>query len=253
VGISIINEFGGLPLISDAFDVNKLLAALSVIRRFEYSSTFNLEDIDETPNIEFSVNFAIKLRSLKKSTNKIKSRKLSQSEEYAVIAALKEIERDFPLVSHYLVLPIDFKFLMSSEAISASCFSSPQTIFLGRKAFITSVELREQIIHELSHNYIYALEEVVQLTTHGSKRAFTLPSGTGNRTASELVGAAAVACTLIKYYSLFDLIGFQDRLNYLTLYLEGCLSVLTNEAHDLLTHEGREVLSVLINFNKVKP
>jgi HEXXH motif-containing protein len=144
--------------------------------------------------------------------------------------AVKPQWRDhFELPIRFLLLPAD------SKAISASAPHWPQHIMLSRAAFESADELREQVVHEFCHQWMYLLEEVCPLERESSSRDLVLPSGTSERSPREVLGAAHVGLALIDMYSTNR--GTHDHLDTLRTYVRGCLDV-ADSIEDLLTDEG---------------
>lgn len=103
---------------------------------------------------------------------------------------------------------------------------------------ITSAELREQVVHELSHQWLYLIEELWALEIHGARHT-TLPSGTADRAPAEVLGAAHVAAALIRMYRA-STTAPAARLARLADYGSGCLELLGVLDNDL-TDAGHSV------------
>jgi hypothetical protein len=66
-----------------------------------------------------------------------------------------------------------------SGAVSASSYRWPQHVLLADAAFTSARELREQLVHELCHQWLYLMEELWALNAQGAD-LIVLPSGTGD-------------------------------------------------------------------------
>jgi hypothetical protein len=154
--------------------------------------------------------------------------------------ALNQLAIRIPEWTPLLTLPVRYALMHPSNgAISASSRAWPQHILLAEEAFRSDVTLREHIIHELAHQWLYLIQEIWAFQTRGGQN-LTLPSGTGTRSVAEVIGAAHVAAALITMYAAIG--GAPtDRRDHLTWYGSGCLTVL-QEAEGDLTDAGRQVV-----------
>jgi hypothetical protein len=100
-------------------------------------------------------------------------------------------------------------------------------VLLADEAFTTSRELREQIIHELAHQWLYLIEDIWPIEKTGA-RTVTLPSGTRDRSPAEVLGAAHVAAVLIRMYRAESTPWAAARTQTLTSYGLGCLELAAN-------------------------
>ncbi|MGV9679182.1 aKG-HExxH-type peptide beta-hydroxylase [Nocardia sp. NPDC003482] len=139
----------------------------------------------------------------------------------------------FQLPVRFLQLPTD------SRAISSSAPHWPQHIMLAPAAFASDEELREQVVHEFCHQWLYLLEEVCPLEKAEAARDLTLPSGTTERSAREVIGAAHVGLALA---DLYDDCGQPHQAAILRGYATDCLTVLDEHAADLLTDEAVQII-----------
>lgn len=144
-----------------------------------------------------------------------------------------------------LLLPLDLYSLLDGEAISCSSFAWPQSVFLRPDAFASADELREQILHEVCHNWLYLIQEVWRLHPYEHDRLYTLPSGTGGRNLSEVIGASHVAATLLHWYSRSPSDVAPLRRDKLGRYLAGSLQILAVAEPGHLTETGSWVASRL--------
>ncbi|MFI8977456.1 aKG-HExxH-type peptide beta-hydroxylase [Nocardia asteroides] len=163
-------------------------------------------------------------------------RPLDPGQRAMVSAAIESATAVRPQWRAYFELPVRFLRLPDdSSAISASAPHWPQHIMLARAAFATTDELREQVVHEFCHQWMYLLEEVCPLERAGSGRDLILPSGTSERSPREILGAAHVGIALIDLYSQDP--SARTHIDALSSYAQGCLE-LADTIGDLLTDEG---------------
>ncbi|MGP3921232.1 aKG-HExxH-type peptide beta-hydroxylase [Nonomuraea sp. 10N515B] len=97
-----------------------------------------------------------------------------------------------------------------------------------------------QVTHELCHQWLYMIQEAWRLAREGAEQ-LVLPSGTADRTPSEVLGAAHVAAALVRLHRIdpagADLQHAADHIRYLVHYGRGCLSLLDGIGD--LTDAGR--------------
>ncbi len=94
-------------------------------------------------------------------------------------------------------------------------------------------DLREHVIHEACHVWAYLIEEALPFRESIPDERFVLPSGTGNKNASEVLGAAYVAATLLTFYREMrspapgaTRASYEEgRISWLEDYLDGCLGI----------------------------
>ena len=124
-----------------------------------------------------------------------------------------------------LSLPVRYARLYpDGGAISASSRDWPQHVLLADEAFASDGELREQLLHELAHQWLYLIEDIWPLDRPGAVR-LTLPSGTRGRAPAEVLGAAHVAAVLCRMYAMTGGPGARARISALTAYGKGCLDL----------------------------
>jgi hypothetical protein len=141
-----------------------------------------------------------------------------------------------PLVS----LPVRYARLHPDDgAISASSRDWPQHVLLADDAFASDAELREQLVHELAHQWLYLIEDIWPLDVPGAAQ-LTLPSGTRGRAPAEVLGAAHVAAALTRMYARVGGPGAESRISALTAYGKGCLD-LAQAASAELTEAGTTI------------
>ncbi len=152
-----------------------------------------------------------------------------------VVAAVVAVQ---PGWSGYFALPLRYLLLPDASAsISASAAFWPQHVMLSGAVFESDEQLREQLVHELAHQWLYLVEELWPLELPSSRR-YSLASGTTGRTAREVVGAIHVASALVQMYNVTQ---DWNRTRELRSYGIGCRNVLRM---DDLTSTGRVVVEL---------
>lgn len=156
-----------------------------------------------------------------------------------VTQALAKLAAVMPAWAPLLSLPVRYARLYpDGGAISASSRDWPQHVLLADDAFASDAELREQLVHELSHQWLYLIEDIWPLDRPGAAR-LTLPSGTRDRAPAEVLGAAHVAAVLARMYAAAGP-GAGARIEQLTAYGQGCLE-LAHAASACLTEAGTTI------------
>lgn len=150
----------------------------------------------------------------------------------ALLPQWEPLLRALPLT--YLPMPPD-----RPRSISASCFAWPQYILLAEPAFASRAVLAEQLLHETCHQWLYLCEELAPLQHPGCTHRITLPSGTGDRSPAELLGAAHVAHGLHRLWPRLDIPTSirERRLDHLASYTSGCRTLIS-AARPCLTPHG---------------
>lgn len=150
-----------------------------------------------------------------------------------------------PLLS---ALPVRYVSMPAERrGISASSFAWPQHVLLSGRAFATMPVLAEQVLHEHFHQWLYLCEELAALHHDGCTDRFTLPSGTGNRSPGEVLGATHVATGLQRLWQHLDVPPSvrTRRLDDLAGYLSGCRALL-DEIRPCLTADGHALAERLL-------
>lgn len=225
-----ITMLGGLPFLDDAFAAKRLLAGVAAVRHVEAERTGNAERISHTEvSVWLDPARALLLRS---PSGPMPADTLTGRRQRMIADALAELAELIPGWVPLLGLPVLFSLLSPSNgAISASSRMWPQQVLLADEAFATHTELREQVLHELSHQRLYLIEELWALQMPGARRT-TLPSGTADRTPAEVLGAAHVAAVLTRMYRA-SVTAPAQRLSRLAGYGSGCLELLGVLENDL--------------------
>jgi hypothetical protein len=231
-------EFCGFPFIDPDFNSNRLLTAAACIR-WTRENGAGAAPTRVQLNEVLTPERAWKIRrldlELDMSCEDLPAARLAQA-----MLTVEQIGQLLPAWQPLLALPIRFVQLRDSQAVSASTFAWPQWIFLSEVAFASPATLAEQVLHELSHQWLYLIEEMWPLQQPGTHRVFTLPSGTPDRSASEVLGAVHVVINLHTLWSLLP-VSEEDRrrrIEHLRRYGTGCLPLLS-EAETVLTPDGR--------------
>jgi hypothetical protein len=230
-----LTELGGMPFLDDGFVSRRLLAAVAAVRHVEAEQRGMTTTItDATVEAWLAPSRAYMLRR----AEQIPASPLAHQLRLRVTEVLERLAVLLPTWEPLLRLPIRFALLETGDgSISASSRAWPQHILLAQEAFAGDQELREQVVHELSHQWLYLIQEVWALQNDPAPR-LTLPSGTGDRTPAEVLGAGHVAATLLRLYRADG--SAPDRVGYLSDYGLGCLHTLDAADQDL-TDAGRQI------------
>lgn len=229
--------FGGIPFASENFLPERVLAAVSVVRRDEADRAGISVS---TPTELFDPAVALKIRQswLRQS---VEYTVLTEDHSDAIRAALDEITAAVPLWRPLLHIPVYYRLLQNSTAISASSFAWPQHVFLGVDAFDSVDQLAEQLVHELCHCWLYFMEEVAPINMV-TGRKFQLPSGTDGRESAEVLGALHVAVALRELWRSLRVpeVVRRGRLDALEGYASACNELIA-EIFDELTFGGQQL------------
>ncbi len=231
-------EFGGFPFMDTAFDSRRLLAAVACGRWARAHGLDSAPTSEQLAAVLEPAN-ARRIRRLDLQLD-LPSEALPEERILKVRETLTLARELLPAWGALLSIPIEFRRLVHSAAISASIFAWPQSIFLADRAFASDSTLAEQLVHEMSHQWLYFLEEIWPLQIAGSGQSFTLPSGTAGRSASELLGALHVVANLRTLWRVVPVTDEERgrRLEHLHHYGAACLRLL-DAARPALTVEGQ--------------
>lgn len=238
--------FRGLPFIDASFKSDLLLTLVGRVRKI-------LADDIVGPAIDvdwLDPDQASRLRSAADIACDLPLLPLSAIQLQQVRSACADIVEEAPEWRRLIQFPVKYHRLESSDVIGCSCYATPQRVFLSEAAFSTKRELREQIIHEHCHNWMYFLEELMPFHRIDYREVFVLPSGTANRNPTEIIGAAHVAATLSQWYAKQADAESQQRVQHLSAYFDGCVGMLRSLPHDSLLPAGAEIVSLLIRSNE---
>lgn len=238
-------DFGGFPFLSDQFNASRLLAAVAVRRAKRLSSVGRGTRVGGQSDLValLSPRRALNVRATETKWNvqEIRHHELSDAQKHRVSEAQRRIVAAVPAWKQLISLPIEFRALSGSSAISASSFAYPQHVFLAAESFASDDELMEQVLHETSHNWLYLIGEIWALQEARSRTLLTLPSGTSDREPGEVLGATHVVRNLIRLYESMPGSPSRDgRLHELWEYYRGC-EELIDLVRPELTAVGREL------------
>ncbi|BCJ65706.1 aKG-HExxH-type peptide beta-hydroxylase [Polymorphospora rubra] len=241
-----VELFGGMPFANPDFQPERLLAATSVVRGAE-ARRHGLA-IEGTALFDPRLITKVRQQHL---TQDIPSRAPTSAQNAQVEETLGLIARSVPHFAPLLQIPIRFRILENSMAISASSFAWPQHVFLGPEAFGRPAQLAEQITHEMCHCWLYFMEEVTAVQAV-SERVLRLPSGTANRDAAEVLGALHVAVTLQLLWGRLEVSAEErhDRVVALRTYADGCIELLRGAAASYLTGAGHRLTHDLVRIHE---
>jgi hypothetical protein len=158
---------------------------------------------------------------------------LREARKQQIADARAGLAAGMPAWEPLLSLPVRYARLHPpGGAISASSRDWPQHVLLADEAFASDAELREQLVHELAHQWLYLIEDIWPLDMPGAV-LLTLPSGTRDRAPAEILGAAHVAAALCRMYAAACGPGAGARISALTAYGQGCLELAHAVSADL--------------------
>ena len=240
-----------VPLLGLSYPYVQLMTLVACVRRYRKTGDAEAASKSKDLSIEFVPEQAVATYSGHNNQVGLPLKRLPLEMNRQAESALHEIVDAYPAWIGALSLPIRFCILDRAGAISASADALPQHIFLSAEAFETATQLREQVLHELSHQWLYLLAEVSPLDAKPSFSSFSLPSGTSNRKASEVLGAAHVAINLLTVNQRSpDLLEFPTRrVDELKSYLRDCFSTL-EQSSDHLTATGEMAFDSLCRASR---
>jgi hypothetical protein len=232
-------EFGGYPFLDEDFEPGRLItaAACSRWRRAHDEESPAASDLARV----FDPDEAIKIRSLDVQS-RLKWHPLRADRQAQVEEAITTIVGCASGWPPLMRLPVVFGWMPPERtSVSASSFAAPQHIWLAAAAFSSAAVLAEQVLHEMSHQWVYLIEELIPLQRPEAAADVTLPSGTPGRTPSELLGALHVSINLGRLWTKLDVDHDlrTERLSRLGDYIAGCLTLVGSHAEQL-TDEGRQ-------------
>lgn len=237
---AIRNEVGGFPFIDPSFRPARLLAAAACCRWARANPGSPTPSQHELQSV-LDPKRATEIRQLDLPRD-LPFGQLNEGQQRQVGETRSAIAAWLPQWADLITLPLTFVALEHSAAISSSNFAWPQHIFLAPTAFARPATLGEQITHETSHQWLYLIEELWPLQVDDAETRFTLPSGTADRSPSELLGASHVVVNLCRLWAAMpvDDDDRHSRLEHLRRYGAGCADLLA-EAQPLLTDAGQSL------------
>ncbi|MEU6034001.1 HEXXH motif-containing putative peptide modification protein [Actinomadura sp. NPDC047616] len=210
----------GVPFLDDGFHHRRLLAGVAAVRHAEAVHAGHHAGRRAEAWLWPSAVHLLRSSAPMPAAPLTPSRQAEVKRQLAAASAL------IPTWEPLLKLPIRYARLTPSRgAISASSRDWPQHVLLADAAFTSDAELREQILHETAHQWLYLMQELWRLDDTDAPPV-TLPSGTTNRSPAEALGAAHVAAVLIRLYRACGDIPAgrtAERVAHLTAYGAGCL------------------------------
>lgn len=232
-----VSEFGGYPFLDEGFARDRLLVAVACARWVRVRGDVHPRPADL--HAMLNPDQAVRVRQLDLELP-LESHEFDPDHLRRIDAARDAIRAAIPSWGPLLDVPWRYRRLPEGRgAIGASTFAWPQHVFLAEAAFASEYELVEQIVHELSHGWLYLLEELAPLQHEGCTRLITLPSGTSERGVNELLGALHVVANL---RNLWAAVAAPDelrtrRLAVLDRYWREALELLP-QAEPCMTREG---------------
>ncbi len=227
----ILELFGGMPFLDDGFRPGRLLGAVSSVRQVQAGR----QGLDLLPDARqwLAPDRAVQCRA---NAEPVAGYPMSQDRRERVEQVRQELVQLVGTWEPLFRLPVNY-LMREGAALSGSSFWWPQHVFIGEASFSSDLELREHVLHEQCHQWLYLLEELFNLDLPDSSELI-LPSGTSDRTPREVIGAAHVAAVLVRLYRADDSPG---HIAPLTEYGCGCLDLLEHHDHTL-TDAGRAIV-----------
>jgi hypothetical protein len=236
--VPLLGDLHGMPFLDGAFASRRLLAIIAAVRhgaavRQGLAGSLSRKQAEAwlAPARAYLVNAG---------PTPMPAQPLRAAHKQQIAGVLARLSAGMPAWAPLLSLPVRYARLHpDGGAISASSRDWPQHVLLADEAFASDAELREQLVHELAHQWLYLVEDIWPLDRPGAAR-LDLPSGTRGRAPAEVLGAAHVAAALARLYTSTGGPGASDRISTLTAYGQGCLD-LTQAASADLTEAGTTI------------
>jgi hypothetical protein len=226
-----LGDLGGMPFLDDQFASRRLLAVIAAARHGAAVRQGLAGGVSRQQAEAWL--FPARAYLVNAGPTPMPAQPLRSARRQQVASALSGIGAALPAWGPLLSLPVRYARLHpDGGAISASSRDWPQHVLLGDAAFASDAELREQLVHELAHQWLYLIEDIWPLDRPGAAR-LTLPSGTRGRASSEVLGAAHVAAALTRMYATAGGPGASVRISDLTRYGQGCLELAQAASADL--------------------
>lgn len=229
----------GAPFVDHAFNPRRLLAAVAATRQIEAEQAGMSAMSLRTARAAGEWLMPSRVLLLRPEETPMPAAPLRRQNKAMIGAVFNRLGAELPAWRPLLTLPVRYALMRPANgAISASSRAWPQHVLLADDAFGSELTLREQLVHELAHQWLYLMQEIWAFQESGGHN-LTLPSGTRGRSAAEVIGAAHVAAALIAMYATVG--GAPPgRVDHLTWYGTGCLDLITAVETDL-TEAGRQV------------
>lgn len=234
-----LDVLGGVPFINDEFAVPQLSAAVVAVRQ-RHGRALGCDGLPAPTDFAawLAPETAVQTRP---DARPVPSSPVSEPMGGMIRDAAEGLAVLIPPWRPLLALPVHFHLLeVTDPSLSASTYLWPQHVLFSLSAFSGRQALRELLLHESCHQWLYLLEELWPLDVPDARRV-ALPSGTSERAPREVIGAAHVAAATVRMYSAGPHSrGSRERIDFFTEYGRGCLALLDGLDEDL-TDTGRAV------------
>jgi hypothetical protein len=229
--VPVLGDLHGMPFLDDGFASGRLLAVIAAAR---YGVAERQGLVGGVPRHLAEAWLApARAYLVNAGPTPMPAQPLRAAGKQQIASVLAGLAADVPAWAPLLRLPVRYARLHpDGGAISASSRDWPQHVLLADDAFAGDAELREQLLHELAHQWLYLIEDIWPLDRPGAAR-LTLPSGTKDRAPAEVLGAAHVAAALARMYTTAGGRGAEARISALTAYGQGCLELAQAASADL--------------------
>lgn len=226
-----LEDLRGLPFLDDDFASRRLLAMIAAAR---FGAAARQGLAVGVPRRQAEAWLApARAYLVNAGPTPMPAQPLRSAAKQRIAGVLATLAAEIPSWAPLLGLPVRYARLHPDRgAISASSRDWPQHVLLADDAFADDAELREQLVHELSHQWLYLIEDIWPLDRPDAVR-LTLPSGTRDRAPTEVLGAAHVAAALSRMYVTVGGPGASSRISDLTGYGRGCLELIRTASADL--------------------
>ncbi|MGN5633251.1 aKG-HExxH-type peptide beta-hydroxylase [Streptomyces sp. AC154] len=229
----VLELINGVPFLDDSFAPGHLVTAVIAVRQ-NHAARAGLPNVAD-PSLWLTPDRACLVRF---DATEVPSIPLTRDEDRKVSDALGRLEQAVPAWTPLLSsLPMRYARIASGASLSASSFWWPQHILLGAETLASDLEMREHVLHEHCHQWLYLIEELWDIDRPRAP-TFTLPSGTSNRSPREVIGAAHVAAVLIRLYRALN---EKHQIEPLKQYGQGCIKLLESQAAQYLTPVGTQI------------
>jgi hypothetical protein len=229
--VPVLGDLHGMPFLDDQFASRRLLAVIAAAR---HGAAARQGLAGGVPRQQAEAWLApARAYLVNAGPTPMPAQPLRAARKQQIACVLGGLAASMPAWAPLLSLPVRYARLYpDGGAISASSRDWPQHVLLADDAFASDIELREQLLHELAHQWLYLIEDIWPLDRPGAAR-LTLPSGTRDRAPAEVLGAAHVAAALARMYATAGGPGAEARISALTAYGQGCLELARAGSADL--------------------
>jgi hypothetical protein len=229
--VPVLGDLHGMPFLDNGFASRRLLAVIAAAR---HGAAERQGLAGGVPRQQAEAWLApARAYLVNAGPTPMPAQPLRAARKQQIAGVLGGLAASVPAWAPLLSLPVRYARLYpDGGAISASSRDWPQHVLLADDAFASDIELREQLLHELAHQWLYLIEDIWPLDRPGAAR-LTLPSGTRDRAPAEVLGAAHVAAALARMYATAGGPGAEARISALTAYGQGCLELARAGSADL--------------------